>query len=338
MGVVRGSRERDKMTEQPLPIGATAIKPVERHGWEAFSWFMYDKNTGAIMGRTPLSWLLITVFYIIYYSCLAGFWALCLFIFYQFIEDHQPRWQMADGLIGKSPALGVRPGQHDSIIESSVIIFNHDNPNDDENIPGYQQWVDRLDDYLEPYKTNKPPGLSCAPDQPTPEGKFCKFDLEQLGDCGKGNYGFNTTSTCLILKLNKIFGLEHEYYDDVADLPDDMPDDLKARIGAASNKRQVWVSCKAEFPADKEGVKSLELFPSEGGFPSYYFPYSKQEGYQSPLVAVRINEINPGQLIHVECRAWAKNIKYNRRDRVGIVRFELMNHNGDTTEEVNKLN
>merc|ERR1711910_282785 len=223
---------------------------------------------GAIMGRTPMSWFLITVFYIIYYSCLAGFWALCMFIFYQFIEEQQPRWQQDEGLIGRSPALGVRPGQHDSIIESSVIIFNHDNPNDDENIPGYQQWVDRLDDYLEPYKTNKPPGLSCAPDQPTPEGK----------------------------------------------------------------------SCKAEFPADKEGVKSLELLPSDGGFPSYYFPYSKQEGYQSPLVAVRINEINPGQLIHVECRAWAKNIKYNRRDRVGIVRFELMNHNGDTTEEVNKLN
>merc|ERR1712223_1890507 len=128
------SRATREMTDQALPIGATAIKPVERHGWEAFSWFMYDKNTGAIMGRTPMSWFLITVFYIIYYSCLAGFWALCLFIF-----------------------------------------------------------------------------------------------------------------------------------------------------------------------------------------------------YQSPLVAVKINDINPGQLIHVECRAWAKNIKYNRRDRVGIVRFEVMNHNSKTT-------
>merc|ERR1711874_794253 len=230
------SRATREMTDQALPIGATAIKPVERHGWEAFSWFMYDKNTGAIMGRTPLSWLLITVFFIIYYSCLAGFWALCLFIFYQFIENHQPRWQMADGLIGKSPALGVRPGQHDSIIESSVIIFNHENPNDDENIPGYQQWVDRLDEYLKPYRAAPASenGMDCATDS------------------------------------------------------------------AATDV--------------------------------------KQEDYQSPLVAVKINDINPGQLIHVECRAWAKNIKYNRRDRVGIVRFEVMNHNSKTTEEVNKLN
>merc|ERR1712045_376725 len=336
MGVVRGSRERDKMTEQALPIGATAIKPVERHGWEAFSWFMYDKNTGAIMGRTPMSWFLITVFYIIYYTCLAGFWALCMFIFYQFIEDHQPRWQQDAGLIGRSPALGVRPGQDDSIIESSVIIFNHDNANDDENIPGYKQWVDRLDNYLEPYKTNKENGKDCN-GNPAAEGNFCKFDLTQLGPCVQGNYGFDTTSPCLILKLNKIFGLEHDYHEDT-DLPEEMPADLKARIGVAADKKQVWVSCKAEFPADKEGVESLELFPKDAGFPSYYFPYLKQEGYQSPLVAVRINNIKPGQLIHVECRAWAKNIKYNRRDRVGIVRFEVMNHNDMTTEEVNKLN
>jgi len=335
----------DKMTDPNIPIGATAIKPVERHGWEAFSWFMYDKNTGAIMGRTPLSWLLITVFYIIYYTLLAGFWLLCLFIFYQFIEDHQPKWQQDAGLIGRSPALGVRPGQDDSIIESSVIIFNHENPNDDENIPGYKQWVDRLDEYLKPYRADSASenGLDCATDAAATDGKFCKFDLSKLGPCGQKNtnYGFDSNSTCLVLKLNKIFGLEHEYYDNPAELPEEMPAELKERIKAAvagGNAKQVWVSCKAEFPADKEGIKSIDLFPSEGGFPSQFFPYKKQDGYQSPLVAVRINEITPGQLIHVECRAWAKNINYNRRDRVGIVRFEVMNHNSKTTEEVNKLN
>merc|ERR1712158_102202 len=221
------TRETRKMTDQALPIGATAIKPVERHGWEAFSWFMYDKNTGAIMGRTPLSWLLITVFYIIYYTLLAGFWLLCLFIFYQFIEEHQPRWQQNSGLIGRSPALGVRPGQDDSIIESSVIIFNHENPKDDGNIPGYKQWVDRLDEYLKPYRAEpaKENGLDCAADAAATDGKFCKFDLTKLGPCGQKNtnYGFDSNSTCLVLKLNKIFGLEHEYYDNPAELHDDMP-------------------------------------------------------------------------------------------------------------------
>ena len=29
----------------PIPIGCTAIKPVERHGLEAIKWFLYDKET-----------------------------------------------------------------------------------------------------------------------------------------------------------------------------------------------------------------------------------------------------------------------------------------------------
>jgi sodium/potassium-transporting ATPase subunit beta len=59
------------------------------------------------------------------------------------------------------------------------------------------------------------------------------------------------------------------------------------------------------------------------GFPSYYFPYENQEHYESPLVAVQFKNPNPGQLLHIECRAWAKNIDYDRRHRMGISHFEL---------------
>ena len=57
-------------TKPPALLGATAFKPVERHGWEAIRYFFHNPDTGEIMTRTPLSWLLITVFYVIYYSCL----------------------------------------------------------------------------------------------------------------------------------------------------------------------------------------------------------------------------------------------------------------------------
>jgi hypothetical protein len=30
------------------------------------------------------------------------------------------------------------------------------------------------------------------------------------------------------------------------------------------------------------------------------------------------------QLLHIECRAWAKNIGYSKRDRVGINHLELL--------------
>ena len=60
-------------------------------GLEAFCQFVWNQEKKEFFGRTGLSWLKITVFYIIYYSLLAAFWALMLFIFYQTIDDTVPR-------------------------------------------------------------------------------------------------------------------------------------------------------------------------------------------------------------------------------------------------------
>ena len=319
-----------------IPIGATAIKPVERHGWEAISWFLYDRNTGAIMGRTPMSWLLITVFYIIYYSLLAGFWLLCLTIFFQTcIDNEQPRWQQDASLIGKSPALGVRPGQDWDSIESSMIIFNYEADNDEIAVPGRAGWIERADKFLATYRKPEGQGVDCGAGAANLDnGEYCKFDLAQIGPCAEGNHGFDSNSPCLILKLNKIYGLVPDYYNASID---GMPADLKARIDGAADKNKIWVSCKGENPADTEGVGSFEYFPADAGFSSDYFPYVNQEGYQSPLVAVRLNEVSVGQLLHIECRAWAGNINYDRRDRVGIVHFELLIHDNDSANVVNQV-
>ena len=77
---------------KPTILGGTAIKPKERKGWEAVRYIIHNPETGEIFTRTPKSWLLITVFYLIYYSCLAGFWAAMLNIFFLTLEDHQPKW------------------------------------------------------------------------------------------------------------------------------------------------------------------------------------------------------------------------------------------------------
>jgi len=42
------------------------------------------------------------------------------------------------------------------------------------------------------------------------------------------------------------------------------------------------------------------------------------------LVAIKFTNPKRGVLIHVECRAWAKNIEYDRGDKLGSVRFELL--------------
>jgi len=316
--------------KEAIPIGCSAIKPVERHGWEAVSWFLYDKNTGAIMGRTPLSWLLITIFYIIYYSCLAGFWALMLFIFFQTIDNEVPKWDHASGsLIGRSPALGVRPGQSWENIDSSMIIFNKNKGYISKAIPGYAQWVERINTFLEEK------GYQTTPSREEPDVTR-KRELANLGPCSgeqDPDFGYSTGKPCIFLKLNRIYGLEPTYMTH----HEDMPWELMKRIKAARNKQQVWVSCNGENPADKENIGPIEYFPEDGGFPSDYYPYLNQEHYLSPLIAVRFSNPEPGQLLHVECRAWAQNIKYHRRDRIGIAHFELMIHDDDTAKSVDYL-
>jgi len=304
--------------KEAIPIGCSAIKPVERHGWEAVSWFLYDKNTGAIMGRTPLSWLLITIFYIIYYACLAGFWAVMLIIFFQFIDEKEPMWQQ--DRIGRSPALGVRPGQDWDNIDSSMLIFNKEQPKDGKTIPGYEQWVGRTNEFLEK------------------QGYINKGvrheKLKALGECSgeqDPSFGYSSGQPCVLLKLNKIYGLEHDYYNKSVK---GMPEELGKRIDEATDKKQVWVACIGENPADEESMGGIDYFPKDGGFLHTYYPYKNQKDYLSPLVAVKFKNPPVGQFLHIECRAWAENINYHRRDRVGIAHFELMIHDVATAEKV----
>jgi len=109
---------------QPTILGGTAIKPKERHGWEAVRYMIHNPETGEFFTRTPKSWALITIFYIIYYSCLAGFWAAMLNIFFLTLEDDKPKWMTTESLIGNSPGVGLAPGQIPELIDSSMIAFN----------------------------------------------------------------------------------------------------------------------------------------------------------------------------------------------------------------------
>merc|ERR1711953_1239259 len=85
----------------------------------------------------------------------------------------------------------------------------------------------------------------------------------------------------------------------------------------------------------KDWDKRIKYFPKTQGFPNYYFPYTAQPDYLSPLIAVQFNVAkNIGQLIHIECRAFAKNIGYNRRDKIGISVFEIQVHDSTSVPKM----
>ena len=109
----------DAKLQEIQKLGGTAIKPVgwDRTGWEAFQYMLWNPDTGEILTRTPLSWLKITVFYCIYYCCLAGFWIACLNVFFATLpEAHDgPRWLKEDSIIG------VNPGRQSNISPSPPL-------------------------------------------------------------------------------------------------------------------------------------------------------------------------------------------------------------------------
>ena len=102
------------------------------------------------------------------------------------------------------------------------------------------------------------------------------------------------------------------------ELPENMPATLKSHIGSQADKDQTWVECHGEYPGDIEALGKIKYFPATQGFEDKFFPYlGKTKDYISPLIAVQFANARQNQLLHVECRAWAKNIGYNKRDRIG---------------------
>uniref|UniRef100_A0A1I8GBS7 Ion_trans_2 domain-containing protein n=1 Tax=Macrostomum lignano TaxID=282301 RepID=A0A1I8GBS7_9PLAT len=262
--------------------------------------FMYDSNAGTCFGRTPRSWLLITIFYTIYYACLAGFFAGMLSVFlFGVIQDERPHLTGDQSLLRLNPGMGFRPQPQP---ESSVIKFTA------EKNATYQKYVSNLEALYKEYKKAVEPinlrecGDNATDVDPT---KVCAFDWDkQMPDCVPENrFGYAGGRPCVVLKLNRIFGW----------LPDPIDPAVPHPI----------VRCVGENPADNENLGQPDYQPSLGAngtssgyFSQEYFPYLKQVDYRSPLVAVVFKNLPRNTLVMVECRLEnLNNAVYDKADR-----------------------
>jgi len=325
----------------PENLGGTAIKPVgwDRTGMEAFKYFLYNPDTGEFLSRTPLSWLKITVFYTIYYSCLAGFWALCLYIFFQTLPPDAagPKFQQDYSLIKTQPGVGIRPRNTDKRIDSQMFVLLAD----DDRLDGSSDlggecddnacYAKRVDKFMEEY--NK-----------TVDSSYHAFEKSTLGDCKEFPYGFvlkdnEPVAPCVFLKLNRIWGWTPQPIKD-EDLSEDLDEEIaeekkvldKLRGLIKEGSEDVLMNCEGRNAADKEALEGrLTYFPPNQLIPNKYFPYEggqdiKETHYHSPLVAVKINPKPEhwGQLLHIECRAYYGGVKHNAKDKKGLAQFEVL--------------
>ena len=76
---------------------------------ESIGRFLWNSRTKEFCGRTGSSWLKILLFYTIFYSCLAAFWALMLYIFYQTIDENKPNLELRNSGVDCNPTVEFRP-------------------------------------------------------------------------------------------------------------------------------------------------------------------------------------------------------------------------------------
>uniref|UniRef100_A0A672MS81 Sodium/potassium-transporting ATPase subunit beta-2 n=1 Tax=Sinocyclocheilus grahami TaxID=75366 RepID=A0A672MS81_SINGR len=58
--------------------------------WKEFFW---NPRTHELLGRTASSWGLILLFYLIFYTFLAGMFCLTMYVMLLTLDDYQPTWQ-----------------------------------------------------------------------------------------------------------------------------------------------------------------------------------------------------------------------------------------------------
>ncbi|KAG0724223.1 Sodium/potassium-transporting ATPase subunit beta-2 [Chionoecetes opilio] len=105
-----------------------------------------------------------------------------------------------------------------------------------------------------------------------------------------------------------------EPYESPNDLPMEMPESLRRHIeDVFVDKDQTTTDVRdaahvGETPADTESLGTAELHPWQG-IPFMYFPVRQDSNPQTiPLLALKLNNPQPGVLISIRCHFWAKNL------------------------------
>jgi len=282
--------------------------------------FVWNPDTHEFLGRTGKSWAQILIYYVIFYACLAAFFAINLAVFMTTIDSQQPRLQGFSTLLKGHPGMGFRPLLNGATLVQYVST----------NVTSANDAINNIDAQLVPYLNQSDSLYQDCNGVNVSNGKLCRFNTSIFGPCNAGNdYGYNSGSPCILLKLNKIYGWQPEPLQPDAGSTCNSDYNTTTNGGCMPpNNNYVAVTCSGEVAADVDNLggpvaAQFAFYPPEG-FSYTYYPYTNQPGYLAPLVMAQVLTPTPGALIMVWCKAWANNIYHDRNDLAGSIHFELL--------------
>lgn len=246
---------------------------------ENFQRFIWNPDTGQLMGRTLINWVWISLYYVAFYVVMIGLFALSIYSLMKTLNPYTPDYQ--DRL--KSPGVTLRP---DVYGEKGLEIYY--NISDQKSWDGY---VKTLRNFLSAYnETAQHANLNCTKEQYFIQTSFdtphhtkhsCKFTQDMLGNCSgwtDPTFGFLEGNPCLIIKMNRIINF----------LP-----------GNGTAPRVNCTTLEDTSPLD------VEYYPTNGTFSLHYFPYygcKAQPSYSNPLVAVKLLNVIKNKEVIIVCR------------------------------------
>jgi len=332
-------------------LGGTAIRPETREGWGGVADFLYNKKDGTFCGRTCKSWALITIFYIIYYTCLLSFCFALYNVFLLTISYEKPTYTAEDGIIGQG--MAVVPAQHPDMVAISVLELDGSfdaaavdkEKLDGKKDKGNKGYVARIKKFLEPYEAANPNATVCDGDLPYTnrtsykDNEFCKFDTSVLGDCATYPYGYGGAAAdlkpCVYIKVNRAFGLIPKPIKGSADFPKTGDASALEHIEGQGFPDKIFIQCQGEYPADREVLQGkMAVKPDTYDISLKYFPLTSKYNKQNAMIALQFSDLPVNRLIHVICKAYYKGVVHSKKYRTGLTTFQLLVKD-KVTEEAN---
>ncbi|XP_073419638.1 potassium-transporting ATPase subunit beta [Dendrobates tinctorius] len=272
---------------------------------ENFGRFVWNSDTGELMGRTLIKWVFISLYYVAFYFAMIGLFALSIYCLMKTLSPYEPDYQ--DLL--QSPGVTMRPNVYGE--EGIEVFYNISNEK------SYEGIVKSLCKFLSVYnKTNQVEMKNKDCSNATDVKSFltvnentkhaCQFTTDMLGDCSHDKdptFGFASGQPCLFIKINRIINF----------IPD--------------NKTSPTLHCSS---MDEQDLGHVEYFP-DGSFGAQYFPYygkKRQPNYTNPLVAVKFSNVKLDKEIEIVCKVNGSHIiNENPHDPYeGKVTFRLKIH------------
>lgn len=212
---VRSTKTAITVVKSSHPEDVPVQPQEEDGGWKKFIW---NGEKGEFLGRTGCSWLLITIFYIIFFICLFGFFVLSWYISVAFLDVKAPYKQGNSSMLSKNgPGMTMRPSPDKQTNPSSSLIWSGAGTYDT-----FKFWSEQLDTWfsnipeeghqnvqncMEKVKVGGKVTMLRQTTNNKTEGHSCYIDKEWYGPCGDvddNTFGYDRGEPCILLKMNRV--------------------------------------------------------------------------------------------------------------------------------------